>query len=331
MLNKISVKTKIILSFGSLLLFLFAINAYLSIQFIKFLTIFSLNPNLVLPRTYIAGKALEVGFFVAGAIVAVFVLLSFAFKSIEQLEKKANEAGRAKDEFVSMASHQLRTPLANVNWYTEMLLGGDAGELNKNQKKYLEEVYSSNQRMVELVNALLNVDLGSFAVEPEPIDIREISDSAVSDFTPQIKNKKLEIEKNYERDLPIVKADPRLLRIVFQNLLSNSIKYTPENGKITISIAKQQSDIVISIADSGYGIPKQQQQKVFTRLFRADNVIQRSEGTGLGLYIVRAVMDQTSGRVWFESKENEGSVFSFTVPLRGMKKKKGTRVLNKQS
>jgi signal transduction histidine kinase len=250
-------------------------------------------------------------------------------KAADHLEKKANESDRAKNEFVSMVSHQLRTPLANVNWYTEMLLAGDAGKLNKNQHKYLEEVYSSNQRMVELVNALLNVDLGSFAVEPELIDIREVSDSSLSELTPQTENKSLTIEKKYEKDLPTIKADPRLLRIIFQNLLSNSIKYTPEGGRIIISVYKNKTNMIVSIADNGYGIPKSQLPKVFTRLFRADNVVQKSEGTGLGLYIVKAVMDQTGGEVWFESEEGKGTTFYVAVPLKGMKRKKGTHPLHR--
>lgn len=327
MLKKASVKTKIILSFGSILLLIFATNAYLSVKFFKILAIFSLNPNLVLPESYIVGKSAEMGLLIIGAAVLVLIILFYTLKSVDQLEKKASEAGHAKGEFVSMASHQLRTPLSNINWYTEMLLGGDAGEISDSQRIYLEEIYNSSQRMVELVNALLNVDLGSFAVEPEPTDFREISESALSDIAPQIKNKKMTVEKNYEKDLPQVKADPRLLRIVFYNLLSNSIKYTPERGTIKISIGTQKSEIITSIADSGYGIPKSQYSKVFTRLFRGDNVIQRSEGTGLGLYIVKAIMDQAGGRVWFESEEGKGTTFHFAFPLHGMKKKKGTRAV----
>jgi signal transduction histidine kinase len=327
MFKKLATKTKIIISFGSVFFLFLAINAYLSIKFFKISTFLLFSPTLTLPKAYLAATAAEVVFFLTIAAILIVAAISFASSSVSRLEKKASEADRAKDEFVSMVSHQLRSPLSNVNWYTEMLLAGDAGKINKNQKKYLEEVYSSNQRMVELVNALLNVDLGSFAVEPEPMDFREISDSALADLVPQIKNKKLKIEKNYQKDLPVVKADPRLLRIVFHNLLSNSIKYTPEGRKITIGIGKERRDLVVSIADDGYGIPKSQHEKVFTRLFRADNVVQRSEGTGLGLYIVKAIMDQSGGRVWFESEEGKGTAFHFAFPLRGMKKKKGTRAV----
>lgn len=260
----------------------------------------------------------------------VLVLLIYILRSVAELEKKSSEAERAKSEFVSMASHQLRTPLANVNWYTEMLLAGDAGKINKEQRQYLEEVYNSNQRMVELVNALLNVDLGSFSIDPEPLDIIEVAESALGEMLPQTENKKIKVEKNFEKNLPAVNADPRLIRIVLQNLLSNSIKYSPESGKVTLAVKKIDSDILISVSDRGFGIPEAQKEKIFTRLFRADNIIQKSEGTGLGLYIAKAVMEQTGGKIWFESKENFGTDFHFTIPLEGMKKKKGARILNRQ-
>ncbi|MBL7141862.1 PAS domain-containing protein [Patescibacteria group bacterium] len=244
---------------------------------------------------------------------------------------REREIDRAKSEFVSLASHQLRTPLSSVSWYAEMLLDEDVGKINKDQEKYLQSLYEANLRMVELVNALLNVsriELGTFAIEPEPTNFIKIADSVLKELAPQIKEKKLKIKKNYALDLPIINADPKLLRIILQNLFSNSVKYTPEKGQVTIEITKQESDALIKVSDTGYGIPKAQQSKIFTKLFRADNVVVKdTDGTGLGLYIVKAVAEQSGGKIWFESKENKGTTFYVTIPLAGMRKKKGARGL----
>jgi PAS domain S-box-containing protein len=246
---------------------------------------------------------------------------------------KEKQIDKAKTEFVSLASHQLRTPLSAINWYAEMLIAGDAGKINTEQKKYLQEIYSGNQRMVDLVNALLNVsrlELGTFTIEPVPTDLKEVCESVLEELKSQIKAKNLKISEKYDPKLPAdYQGDPKLLRIVFQNLLSNAVKYTPPQGKIAVAISKKNKKINISVADTGYGIPKQQEDKIFTKLFRADNIREKdAEGTGLGLYIVKAIIDQSQGQVWFKSKENKGTTFSITLPLAGMKKKEGTKQLS---
>ncbi len=241
------------------------------------------------------------------------------------------DVDRAKTEFVSLASHQLRTPLSTISWYAEMLLNGDAGKLKAEQIRYLHEIYQGNQRMIQLVNALLNVsrlDLGTFVIEAVPTNVTEVADSAVDELKPQIKERLIKFERRYEKGLPVIPADPKLLRIIFQNLLSNAVKYTAPKGTVSLAIAKESRDLRITVADTGYGIPSDQQAKIFTKLFRADNVREKeTTGTGLGLYLVKAVVEQAGGKVWFESKENKGTTFYVTIPLAGMKKKSGTKPL----
>lgn len=251
------------------------------------------------------------------------------------------EIDRAKSEFVSLASHQLRTPLSAINWYAEMLLAGDIGKISLAQKKYLEQIYNSNQRMVALVNSLLNVsriELGTYLVEPKAVKLSEISSSVISELLPEIKNKKLTISEKYSQNLPIIQADPNLVRIIFQNLLSNAIKYTPAGGRVAVEIAVQvanpkdilrgRGSILIKVSDSGYGVPKSQQSQIFTKLFRADNVkIRETEGNGLGLYLVKRILDSAEGKIWFESQENKGTTFYVTFPLEGMKYKAGSKKL----
>ena len=242
---------------------------------------------------------------------------------------KEKEIDKAKTEFVSLASHQLRTPLSTVNWYAEMLLAGDVGELAGKQRKYLEEVYSSNQRMVELVNALLDVsslELGTFVIEPEPTDICKLAENVIDEQKPQINSKKIRFSFYCDKNISIIKADPKLLRMVLQNILSNAVKYTPEGGKIKLSLSRESDgDLLLKVSDTGYGIPKHQQDKIFTKLFRADNVRDKdTDGTGLGLYIVKSVVENSGGKVWFESSSvgrKKGTIFYITLPLEGIKNK----------
>ncbi len=244
---------------------------------------------------------------------------------------KEKEIDRAKTEFVSLASHQLRSPLTAINWSAEMLLWKDFGRLTKDQEKYLKKIHTHGQRMVELINALLNVsriDLGTLAFTPKPTDLKAVADSVLDELLPQIEKKKLKVKKIYSGDLPLINIDPKLLRIVFQNLLSNAVKYTPTKGVVSLTIKKRALDVILSVQDTGCGIPKVQQAKIFTKLFRAENAQEMDpDGTGLGLYIVKSIVKQSNGKIWFESIENKGATFYVTLPLKDMKKKQGAKGL----
>ncbi|MCX6713799.1 MAG: PAS domain-containing sensor histidine kinase [Candidatus Vogelbacteria bacterium] len=267
------------------------------------------------------------------------------FVGIERDITKEKEIDKAKTEFVSLASHQLRTPLSSINWYTEMLLAGDAGAINDEQKNFLQEVYTGNQRMIELVNSLLNVsrlDLGTFTIEPEPIDITLMAESVLEELKSQIIEKKLKIGESYGDGVPKqFLADKKLLRIIFQNLLSNAVKYTPVEGVVDLKISAilkneilggkeiPADSLVLSVADSGIGIPDSQKGKIFSKLFRADNAREtEAEGTGLGLYIIKSITEQSGGEAWFESAIGKGTTFYVQFPLGGMKKKEGSKTLD---
>lgn len=244
---------------------------------------------------------------------------------------KEREVDRAKTEFVSLASHQLRTPLSAINWYAEMLIAGDAGKLTREQKEYVQEIYNGNQRMVDLVNALLDVsriELGTFSVEPVEVDLKKIMDIVVNELKNKIDTKKLNFSSRVDKHLKSYNGDPKLLNIIFQNLISNAVKYTPDGGEVKVQIKKGIEHLHILVADSGIGIPESQKNKIFTKLFRADNVRESdTEGTGLGLYIVKSIIEQSGGSVSFVSKQNKGTVFTVKLPLSGMKKKEGTKQL----
>lgn len=270
--------------------------------------------------------------FPVSSIVAPVVLAGKIVGAVEVFRDitKEKEIDKAKTEFVSLASHQLRTPLSTVSWYSEMLLAGDVGEVTPEQKKYLEEIYRGNQRMVDLVNTLLDVsriELGTFIMESKPIDIVKLAQSVIEEHKLQIREKRIRFSNSFGKNIQNIQADPKILRMVVQNLLSNAIKYTPEGGKVEFSISlkkDEKKNVLLKISDTGYGIPKDQQSKIFTKLFRADNVIGKdTEGTGLGLYIAKSIVEQSGGKIWFESSENKGTVFYVQLPLQKSKSKSG--------
>lgn len=245
---------------------------------------------------------------------------------------KEYEIDRAKTEFVSIASHQLRTPLTAISWYLELLMDGQAGKISSKVKEYVEQVYRASRRMNALVGALLNVsrlDLGTLLVEPKPIYFSEVVTNAVDELEPSAKEKKQKLILDLPKNRKKIPLDNRLVYIIAQNLISNAIKYSPENSKIEISVKYGPKWLEFVVADHGYGIPKQQQDKIFSKLFRADNVLTKeTDGTGLGLYIVKSILDKTGGSITFESLENKGTTFHVRIPISGMKAKSGTRVLD---
>ncbi|MCL4406208.1 MAG: ATP-binding protein [Patescibacteria group bacterium] len=241
------------------------------------------------------------------------------YVGVERDITKTKEIDRAKTEFVSLASHQLRTPLSIINWYSEMLLGGDVGKITLKEKTYLDEIYRTNKRMIDLVNALLNVskiDLGTFPIEPEAVDVAAISDSVIGELEPQMRERHIVVDKKYG-SMPKIEADPKIIRIIIQNLLSNAVKYSKEGGRITESIQKESGNLSITVADNGIGIPSGQQDKIFAKLFRADNAREVDpDGNGLGLYLIKSLVEQLGGRIWFESAENKGTTFFVILPFK---------------
>ena len=227
---------------------------------------------------------------------------------------------KAKTEFVSLASHQLRTPLSAINWYTEAILSESVGTLTPKQRQYNQEVYHASKRMVELVNALLNVsriELGTFVVEPKEIDMFETAQECLKDLSLQIAKKELSVEQDFDPQLSKVQMDPKLLAIIFQNFLSNSFKYSNVGGKITLAIKKVGDMVQISVADDGIGIPESEQPQIFSKMFRADNAKTIDpDGTGLGLYLVKEIVEKVGGKAWFESGEGKGAVFYASLPLK---------------
>ncbi len=237
---------------------------------------------------------------------------------------KEKEIDRAKSELISLASHQLRTPLSAINWYTEALIKEEIGAVSKDQKKYLEQIHHANQKMVELVYDFLNVsriELGTFSTKLSTIDVPELVQGILKEIAPLIAQKKLQVSECYDRDLTPLEADRKVIRLILQNLITNAVKYTPSKGTITIELRLQKKSaskghLLITVSDTGYGIPKHQQSKIFTKLFRADNAAKLdSGGSGLGLYLVKSFVDFSKGKISFTSRENKGTTFYVSIPV----------------
>lgn len=244
------------------------------------------------------------------------------------------EIDRMKTEFVSLASHQLRTPLTSINWFIEMLINQDAGKLNEQQMGYLKEIYKGSKRMVNLVNDLLNVsrlETGRLKIEPKSTDLVGFIEDAIKEMKPLAKLKKCKIEfKKPKKKISKLPIDKTLLNQVVHNMLTNAVKYSRTKScsvKVEL-ISKDAKNYQLSVTDSGIGIPKSEQPRIFEKFFRADDAVQTAaEGSGLGLYVAKMIMDSSGGKIWFESKKGKGTTFYITIPKKGMEEKQGEKGL----
>ena len=228
---------------------------------------------------------------------------------------------KIKTEFVSITAHQLRTPLSSIKWTLRMLLDGDLGEITDEQREFIEKTYTSNEKMISLINDLLDVtriEEGRYLYRPVLGDIEEILQSMLASYNDLAKARRLRIDfKKSDKKMSKVMVDVEKIRLAIQNLLENAIRYTPVGGTITVSLKRDKKEVIISIKDSGVGIPKDQRERVFSKFFRATNVVKmETEGSGLGLFITKNIIEAHGGRIWFESEEGKGANFFFTIPIK---------------
>lgn len=232
---------------------------------------------------------------------------------------KEREINDVKDEFVSVASHQLRTPLTGIKWFLQILTKEEKGKLNKDQKTYIKNIYDSNERMIKLVDDLLSVsriDTGKkFDIRKKKINIVSTVQNIIN--IQSVIARKREIEVICQKSCPtemMVNVDESKISEVFANVLSNAVKYSKAKGKVNISVKKEKEAYVFAIKDNGLGIPKAQQKQIFEKFFRAENVKKHQVGgNGLGLYIAKSIMLAHDGDIWFESKEGKGTTFFIKI------------------
>jgi signal transduction histidine kinase len=234
---------------------------------------------------------------------------------LQKTNKKLRDLDETKDEFISMASHQLRTPLTSVKGYTSMVLEGDAGKLNKAQKDLLNQAFVSSQRMVYLIADLLNVSrlkTGKFIIDAQPTNLAEVVEGEILQLQETAKRKNLTLTYDKPKNFPELMLDETKIRQVIMNFADNAIYYTPRGGKVDIELKKDSSSVYFTVKDDGIGVPKKEQEHMFTKFYRATNARKsRPDGTGLGLFMAKKVVDAQGGHILFESHEGKGSTFGF--------------------
>lgn len=230
-----------------------------------------------------------------------------------------SEVDRMKSDFISLASHQLRTPLSAIKTYSHMLLEGYMGEVNEAQRKSLRTILGAANRMNELISTLLNItriESGTIAITPKLINAEQLAEGVSKEHALLASDKDISLRIEKHGSAPTtLKTDPLLLKEVLSNLVSNGIKYTREGGEVVIGLHPRRQDFVLSVEDNGLGIPKYSQEQVFTKFFRAHNVVkQETSGTGLGLYLVKGLVESLQGSIRFDSREGKGTTFFVTLP-----------------
>lgn len=239
-----------------------------------------------------------------------------ATAELQKNNQKLRELDESKDEFISMASHQLRTPLTAVKGYLSLLIDGDGGKVSATQKNMLNQAYNSSQRMVNLIADLLNVSrlkTGKFVIDTAPTNLVSLVSSEIDQLKAAAKIKRHSLVFKHSGDFPELMLDEVKIRQVIMNFVDNSIYYTPEGGKIEINLKQDVNNVYFTIKDNGIGVPADEKPNLFTKFYRANNARQtRPDGTGLGLFMAKKVVDAQGGHIIFDSTQNRGSTFGFT-------------------
>lgn len=231
---------------------------------------------------------------------------------------------RMKSEFLSITAHQLRTPLSALKWVLHMALEGDGGKLTKEQRELLHKGYESNERMINLVNDLLDVvriEEGRFDYKFRKVDLQKLIEGIVEDMQILAGQKGVELtcSKSSNAILELT-VDSEKLSLVIMNIVDNAIQYTPKGKKIIVEIGRTNEALIV-VRDQGIGIPKNQAFRVFTKFFRADNAVRmQTAGSGLGLFIAKNIIEKHGGKIWIESEEGKGTSVYFTIPISHLRK-----------
>jgi len=250
-------------------------------------------------------------------LVAVLFVLTFV---ITQGYERLAEANRMKSEFISVATHQLRSPLSNLRWVIELLMSEKSGQTKKEQTDYFGILKENINRMQDLISELLTVsriEAAKLPVRKKDFSLKELIEDLISEYRPFIEASNVKISFNARGNLPQVFSDPLHLRLVIENLLDNAIRYIKDRGRVEIELFKKGKNICFSIKDTGVGIPEMDKKYIFRKFFRSRNVLKyQTQGAGLGLYISKAIIKRLGGKIFFKSKEGVGSTFWFTLPIK---------------
>jgi signal transduction histidine kinase len=244
------------------------------------------------------------------------------------------ESDRLKTEFIGTVSHELRTPMTSIKGFTQLLAMGSLGPVNDTQKEFLQIIQTNAERMITIINDLLDItkiETGSVELDLRPLHLAESLSNVMMELQPNIHAREHVLSISIPPGLPLVRADARRLNQILVNLLSNAVKYTPTGGKIALEAREVDIDAVpeaqreglktamryalVEVRDTGVGVASEEQERIFERFYRTENPLKvEAGGTGLGLSLVRPLIQLLGGRIWVDSKLNEGSTFSFVIP-----------------
>jgi signal transduction histidine kinase len=243
-----------------------------------------------------------------------------ATKELRASNAQLQKLDEAKDEFVSMASHQLRTPLTSVKGYLSMVLEGDAGKISDAQQHLLSEAFTSSERMVHLINDFLNVSrlqTGKFMVDRRQIDLAKVTEQEVDSLKTTAKVRNLKLSYKKPTRFPLLYIDEGKIRQVIMNFIDNAIYYSSEFSTITIALERVDGEVILTVHNEGMGVPESEKGHLFTKFFRATNARkQRPDGTGVGLFLSKMVVTAHGGKMVFDSAQNEGATFGFRLPIK---------------
>ena len=252
------------------------------------------------------------------ALLSIITILALLLKRMWRVQvNQLAEIDRQKDELLGIVAHQLRNPITAVKFSMESILDGDFGEVSTDAVQQLKEVEEKTKGLSELADLLVDVskiELGKLAMNLSDVDLRPLFDEIVTIILPQAELKKTNFIRNIGADLGHARIDKRLTHMTIENLLSNAVKYTPEEGRVELTILRQGDTLSITVQDTGMGIPKADQDRIFGKLYRATNV-GSVDGNGFGLYVAKGAIEQQGGRIWFESEEGKGTTFHVELPL----------------
>ncbi len=249
--------------------------------------------------------------------VAAFIII-IAYSITRSFERLADVA-RMKSEFISIVSHQLRSPLASLKWTIDLLMSGKISQSQEKQLTYLQALKENTQRMVNLVSDLLVVsrlETDNLPSKKEPVEIDSFVRNIVSAFLPLSKASNVEIKTSFPPDLPQILSDCSQLSLIIENLLDNSIRYIKSKGLVEVRAEKRSGSLYLEFKDNGIGVSADDQKYIFQKFFRGENALrQQAHGSGLGLYIAKAAVRKLGGKIGFISQEGKGSVFWVTLPI----------------
>ena len=255
--------------------------------------------------------------FIIFLVLLLTLLTLILLRYSAERERFLKELDRQKDELLGIVSHQLATPISALKWDFEMLLDGDFGEFNAEQKSFFGKLQEVARHLADLASMILDVSriqLGRMKVDRTDLDMKAFFGEILTVMEAKAQEHKVHLVAALPVDIGIASLDKRLMHMIVENLMSNAIKYTPEGGKVNLDVSVTAKELKISVSDTGCGIPKQDQDKIFGKLFRASNV-RSVDGNGFGLFVVKGATEAQGGEIHFESIENKGTTFFVNLQL----------------